>query len=333
MITNNLSKEEILKLVSEEQIYKYYLGDNFSINKSILVPWREKINSIPSLNLFYSSNGTLLWKDHSYSEVGNVFQFVMKFNNCNYFEALKKIQYDIIINSNHNPGSLSNNQNNLRNIKRLPDINRKQEIKRIIHESKDWGIKDLTWWKDQGISRETLDLFNISNGDKVFYNGKLWLTSSIYNPIYIYSQDSTIKIYRPLMPKGKRFLGNMKNSTILGLNLIPDNYNELIILGKAYKDCASIWENNKIKSICKAGESCYWTTEDIERIKKKSTKLILLGDFDYTGVMIVNKAKRDFNLPYIFMSTNRHERRLDYTDSVLKNGIEFTVNKLNQLIK
>ena len=329
MIDNNYSSEQILSTVSEEQIYKYYLGSNFCINRTIKTPWR--VDELPSFNLFYSDANALLWQDHSYNETGNVFKFVMKLNNCTYLEALKLVQNEIITNSNYNPGYLSNSQSDSRINKRLPGTNRKEEFK-LTYESKDWGIKDLTWWKNQGISRETLDLFNINNASKVFYNGKLWLVSSIYNPIYIYSQDSTIKIYRPLMPKGKRFLGNMKNSTILGLDLIPDNYKELIILGKAYKDCASIWENNKIKAICKAGESCYWTKEDIERIKKKSTKLVLLGDFDYTGIMVVNKAKRDFKLPYVFMSTNRHERRIDYTDSILINGIPNTVLKLKKLL-
>jgi 5S rRNA maturation endonuclease (ribonuclease M5) len=331
MITNNLSKEEILKLVSEEQIYKYYLGDNFGINKSILVPWREKINSIPSLNLFYSSNGTLLWKDHSYSEVGNVFQFVMKFNNCNYFEALKKIQDGIGIICGNNISNKFLGNNNLYQVKQPKEIIKKET--KIEYTKKEWRLNEYSWWKSQGISDFTINKFNINLADKVYINDKLKIIGSRHNPVYIYTQNERYRIYIPLNPKGRRWYGNMKSEDLQGLEFIPDNYNELILLIKSYKDNASVWENSGIKCVNKPGETYTWTKEDIDKIKIKSTNLLYLGDFDYAGIKTAQKLKREFGINPIFLSTNRFERREDYTDSILIRGVEKTKEKLKELIK
>lgn len=320
----------ILDRINEEDIYERYLGDNFIIGRSIKVPWRKDDTS--SFSLFYNENNKLLWKDHAYNKAGNVFQFVQNYFNLNFSQTLKKIKHELLSNNSSNGNSIYNN-NPISNINRqlYSPINKSKA--QITFQPKPFSKKEIEWWKDQGISTNGLERFKVISAEKVFYNENLWMTSIVSSPIYLYEKDNKFKIYRPLNVKGYRWSGNMSNSTLLGIDLIPDNYNELILLNKSYKDVISVYENNNIQGICKAGESCYYTKEDIDLIKRKSNKLLYIGDFDYTGIMIANKLKRDFGIKSIFLTTNRHERRLDYTDYFKQFGKELTINKLNTLIK
>jgi len=91
-----ITKELILKKCSQEQIYSHYLG-KYKIGSAMKCPWRE--DRTPSFSLFYNSTGVLLWIDHSYHEIGNVFQLVQRIFNLRFVETLKKISVDLHLNT------------------------------------------------------------------------------------------------------------------------------------------------------------------------------------------------------------------------------------------
>ena len=56
-----VSKENILRLVSEEEIFRHFLGYDFKIGKTYKSPLREDNN--PSFNVYYNPYGELRFKD------------------------------------------------------------------------------------------------------------------------------------------------------------------------------------------------------------------------------------------------------------------------------
>lgn len=324
-----ISKDYILSRVSPEEIFEYYLNGLYCIGKTIPAPYRK--DSTPSFALFYHSNGTLLYKDYARNKTGDCIEFVKTLFKLDTLTALKKVRHDILRDNNFGSSfySTSDRSNN------LPKYHNKAKTKtsfQISYKEKEFEKQETEYWKRYGISLDTLKLYGVKCIKYVYYNSRLWMESSAHSPIYIYQIQDQIKIYKPLTLKGYKWSGNMKSYTLLGIDLIPDGYNDLIILTKGYKDVMSIYENSGYYAVCKAGESCYWREDDIQRVHKKSKKLIYLGDFDYTGLMIANRLHREFNIPRIFLTTDRKSKRLDYSDFYLNFGKEKVVQRLNQLI-
>lgn len=319
---NNLSKEDILKFVSEESIYLKYIG-YLPVNKSISNPLRKDLT--PSFSLFYANNGKLLWKDHSYNETGDCFNFVMKLFNLNFKESLLKIYTDVLLTDNFL--NSTNNKDSTRNNKRLYRHNNKTSPQ-ISIQYKSFQKQEYQWWKVQGISEATLEKFNTKLADKVYINGFLKIISTRYNPCYVYTEGSKYRLYLPLNSKGKRWYGNMDSSCIQGLEYIPNNCDSLILIQKSYKDLMAIYEQLNIHGVCKPGEGYKWFPEDIQKVKQKSNLIVSNLDFDYCGIHNANDLKKNYNIPYIFMSNSRNQKRNDYTDNFRLFGKQYADTKL-----
>jgi len=319
---NNLSKEDVLKLVSEESIYLKYIG-HLPINKSISNPLRR--DTTPSFSLFYADNGKLLWKDHSYNDVGDCFNFVMKLFNLNFKESLLKIYTDAL-SINSFPNS-ADNKNSTGSSKGLHRHNNKTGSQ-ISIQFKSFQNQEYKWFAEQGISPNTLEKFNVRLADKVYINGFLKIISTRSNPCYVYTQDSKYRLYLPLNPKGKRWYGNMSSDCIQGLGYIPDNCNAIILIQKSYKDLMAINEQLGLYGVCKPGEGYKWLLGDIQKIKQKSNLIVSNLDFDYCGVHNANNLKKNYSIPYIFMSNLRNQKRNDYTDNFRLFGKQYADTKL-----
>jgi len=73
-LTNQITKEDILKQYTEYEIFKYYVGD-FEVGQNIRSPLR-KDDSCPSFNIFYSKRyNCLLFKDFAGKEEILLFLF------------------------------------------------------------------------------------------------------------------------------------------------------------------------------------------------------------------------------------------------------------------
>lgn len=321
---NYLSKEDLLKVISQEDIYRYYLG-SLPINKSISSPYRKDLT--PSFSLFYSNNGRLIFKDYAYNETGDCFTFVMKLFNISFKESLIKIQKDVI---HKNISGITNTKVNLEYNKRLyPSYNKRQT--EITIQQRDFQKQDLEYWIKYNINEDILQLLNIKVADKVYYNSKLWRVYSKYNPIYVYpANDNLLKLYFPLADKAKKWSGTVKSDYIYHLDLLPDNYNELIILTKAVKDVGTLYSLG-YKGICFSSESVLLNQDLLDKIHLKSYKIFGLYDNDMTGLNQIANLKK-FNIPGCTIEENINSKRLDVSDFFMNYGKERTEEKIKELL-
>ena len=161
----NLS-EYILDNINEIDIYQYYL------NKKIKhIPFKSQSpfhkDEHPSFSLF-SKDNHILWKDFTLGTTGNVFTFIMKLYNLNYFDSLKKINEDLIIKQISNI-IIKQKCNTIKNIE-------KSKIDLVFYYFKDKEIPKSYWnyWnKYKVITKEILDKNNVRCPKYVYLNNNL----------------------------------------------------------------------------------------------------------------------------------------------------------------
>ena len=90
-----ISREDILKHVTQERIYGFYLGEQITTLGVYHSPLRE--DNIPSFALFFHrvEPNILMFKDFATGDCGDFVAMVRKLFNLSYSEALEKVAFDL----------------------------------------------------------------------------------------------------------------------------------------------------------------------------------------------------------------------------------------------
>jgi len=90
-----ITKEDILKHVTQEDVFSYYLKDDASNLGVFHSPLRD--DNIPSFALYFhrDERNVIMFRDFATNDTGDFVVLVMKMFNVNYPEALKKIAFDL----------------------------------------------------------------------------------------------------------------------------------------------------------------------------------------------------------------------------------------------
>jgi len=214
-----VTKKEILKYVRSEDIFRYYLGFNYEINKLYLSPLREDHN--PSFNLFYHGD-ELFYKDFGHS-TGDCIMFVSNLYNISYFDTIK------LINDNFSLGFPIPSYNKI--------ISKNKVIKNYIPSGSDidtyfqikarkFTKKDLSYWSNYELEPSDLKgkVYSVS---KLYKNGYLFKSYKDDELAFAYVKDNRIKIYQP--ESRYKFLSTLKADDIMGLDCLSFKDNFLII--------------------------------------------------------------------------------------------------------
>ena len=175
-----LSKENILKETSEEEIMRHYLGFDFRIGRMYNSPFRD--DNVPSFNVYYSEYQELRFKDFNGSQ-GTCFDLVMLMNNCNFYNALLDI--------NDKLGLCLAGKNNERKVS-YKDFKAEIIDKKCLIQFKPQQFTDLDikYWNNYGISVNTLKHFNVYSAKFVFLNKQLLFKYNNNSPIYCYKFEN-----------------------------------------------------------------------------------------------------------------------------------------------
>ena len=281
MIESNpeINKDLIFSKLSVEYIYSHYLGNNYKVGKAISSPWRKDRN--PSFVLFYSNTSELLWIDFGRSESGDVIEFVKRLFNLDYIKSLQKIYSDFNLGktTNNNLFKLTNNNNFINNI--IKD--NPKEFKDI---QRDFNNIDLQYWKEYGWNIAMLNYYEITCVEKLYVDDNIrWLHSNA-NPIYKFTDQGSIKYYRPKSPKHSRWLGN-KSNIIQGWTQLPQGNIDNLIITKSRKDIGTLLTLGYY-SIAPISEGYRFSKDQIDSISKKAIKKYILMDNDRCGHSQVN---------------------------------------------
>jgi len=308
-----LTQKDILEKISEYNIFTKYLGE-FKIGYIYNSPLRDDAN--PSFGIFTSKKtGSLLYKDLSSDDCGNVFKFVKKLKNLGTYAEV----YEEIL-SNFNT-TLDNGLKNTHNPTKAKEKN-------ITVTRKRFNLFDINFWNSFGITVETLKKYNVSAIAKYYVNNEERDTYRLENPIYCYKVFDKFKIYKPFGTKLFKWRSTLGELDIQGFEQLPMN-GDLLVITKSLKDVMVLHEMG-YNAIAPPSESVTIPEQVISNIRNRFKKIVLFYDRDKAGVMYSRKISRLYNLPAIFI--NKKYKTKDISDLVKNIGMQEAKNVFNQMI-
>ena len=251
-------------------------------------------DSKPSFTIFKHRDGTYLYKDFSTGDVGDCFTLLSKMYGLNHGGVCKLIDNDFRLGLSQTKFSAPTKQFVGEHNENLEKDMPSSTTIQI--KSRPWNSKeDKSFWGKYGITCEILKAYNVKAALAVFVNGDLAVESNKYNPIYSYDfGDGRMKIYQPY--------------------------------SKTYK-----WLSNT--SSTPSSESCIIPDDVVSMLYSRYARIIILYDFDRTGVSFANKHRKLYGFEYLFITNGRfgtfdYEVK-DFSDFIAK----FGTRKASELIE
>lgn len=325
-ILEYVSKENIFKYITSEDIFDKYLG--FS-QKNIMFKSPLRNDKQPTCKLFIGRKGQLLYIDFGEpNSVCDGIGFVQKMYNLTFEEALNKIAFDM--NLPLGIKGLIHTDIKPINTKELNIIKKENKSSELLVKTRRYEDYDFNYWNQFGINLETLKLFNVYPVHVVYKNNKTVWINKKDNPIYCYRfKNNKKKCYRPLEPNKRfKFITSSEiGSIIQGYDQLP-NTGEVLIITKSLKDIMCLYELG-YASIAPNGEAYNITTELIQELKQRFKHIFILYDNDIAGINNAEYLSTVYNLPTIYLPFGDQK---DISDYHKKYGREKSLNLLNHLI-
>lgn len=323
----HLTKDLVLRHVSEYQIFKFYCKNFIELNKRLCSDLR--IDNKPSCCIKMYNNG-LYYKDFGTDESYNCFSYIrqymkIKFNqDLNFNEILKVIINDL--------GLIKK----IDNKKLIPSLNYvglpdKFENKNTVIKIKrrNWNYEDI-YWDQYYLTKDILCFYGvipISNYWISKNNSELFLAYSEKkdDPAYSYEHGNGLrKILRPYDIDNK-WISNLPRNIFSGWQQL-DKIADLLIVTKSLKDCM-VWRLFNINAISPQSESIFLNENQFDLLKLRFKKIIINYDNDVQGLKSMDKFSNQFNIDKLIIPEYK-----DISDYIKYQGYDKTKNLINNII-
>lgn len=285
-VEDNITLDKILSLVNDYYIYCYYLGKEIKVNKPISSPLRK--DNHPSWSLYRNKKGILVYKDFATGESGNVINLVQLLFELKYHDALKKVWQDIIVKK----------QVSLR--KATDKLELQTDNRNIIQiKRKNYTEKDILFWGQYKITKDTLKLYKVSPISTFWINEVQYYTYTEKEPMYAYSIYDKFKIYRPYSKRLEKWRNNCTSYDIQGLEQLCEK-GDLLIITKSLKDVMVLHELG-YNAIAPQSEVSSIPKIIMDHLKIRFKNIIILFDYDEGGIQGSNKLSEKYSIPHTFI--------------------------------
>lgn len=312
--TKNLiekSVSNLLTLITEFDIYRFYLGEEFCIGCNLHSPLRDNDRN-PSFSVF-NSNNSLRWKDFGTGKSGDFIEFVKLKFNLSFKQALDKVYNDLTsIKSQSVPYYL------------FPGIQPKREIK---VKKRDFTRFDLEYWSSFGINQQILNKYEVSALQKYWLieGNKEMVFNSIKNiSVYCYHFGSyKYRLYSPFN-KDFKWITNAGSEILQGWNQLSIK-GEKLILSKSLKDVMTL-NSLGFEAVAPQSEHTIIPEDVIIELIRRFEEIIVFFDNDNSGIEASKRYKERYNLKTVFLPDKTAKDISDYykafgeicTKSILK---------------
>ena len=322
-----LDKENILNIVSQDDIMRYYLGFDYIPNKLYLSPLRKEHN--PSFAIYYTSSREPRFKDFNGSQ-GTCFDLVMLLYNVGFYESLQLINKDMRLGLGNGIDSINHNPVTFESF--TSSINKEKPSSLIQFKPQLFTQRDLNYWKKYNIDKNILERYNVFSCKYVFLNKNLIFTYDNNNPVYAYKfANNTVKVYRPLADKRKfKWLSNATSDLLQGYNQLEYRQRVLIIT-KSLKDVMCL-ESIGYEAVALQAETNKMPEQLVVKLKDEYSKFVVLFDNDTAGKhgaeFTASQFGDDAKIVYIPDSF----KCKDISDLMHDHGREVVISFLNDII-
>ncbi len=336
-----ISKNKILKYVTEEQIFALVFGYEPKANTYTTSPFRE--DNSPGCFFSYATSGKLKFVDFSGNlkvknrklisiDCFDAVQIYFKFNN--FYESLKYI-YDRLIKGKEKEIIKQENSKPV-------EIKEKEPVS-IYIDVRPFNKFDRLFWQPYGITKENLiedqvfalEGFCIKNTKKGDFYNKLEDIGYAYTDFY----NNKVKIYRPYQSKnsGRKFTTNCGSNDIGGYKTLK-KVGERLIIAKSYKDYR-VLKNLGYDVVWFQNEGMYPDNEYLEDLSNRFDELIIFFDNDEPGIEAAKKLKDLLNFLFtqnvkiIHLPKSLLKKKVkDPSDFRKKYGEDLLIKTIKQLL-
>lgn len=322
--TKELTEELLFKHLSVYDLWCYYTGiPNIKLGKKYKSPLRKEND--PS-SAFFKANDTILLKDFGYEgKCTNIWSFLKDKYGLSYYKALEQVDSDFNL--------------GYRKRKKVPLIASNAVITQNIPGGETvsiqvkrgaWSDKELKFWTDYHITKETLNLLNIqplkcywiAKGDNIYefcrQKDELLFVFSFGNAFY--------KIYRPESKKMKWY-SNTPSTVLM-------NYDNLDWIGK------NLYITKGMKEVCQLSElkqnvigvqseNSYPDALTMSTLKDRFENIYTIFDIDKAGLIASKKYQDKYNTIPIYLSQNY---LLENIKDLAEIGKKEGLNKIKEII-
>lgn len=309
----------IYSKISDYDIYRYYIGQEFVIGKAFCNPFRRDRN--PSMCIYVGQGGHLFHRDYADERYrGGVFDLVaMIHGSLNYDSALRKVAHDFgIVDETSQDYKLITSQYT------KPVIDMKRHALIQVHTRK-WEKADLAYWEQYGITLEHLRAEEI-------YCVKQWSLNRQRKHIapgelcFAYRYNEGFKIYYPTRSKDDgKWTSNITTAMVENLEALKGATKVLITKSKKDRMVLSRYFPT-VLSVQNESRSCF-TEEFLTALEGKEVWINF--DSDEPGVKNCKIITEEFgykyiNIPKVYMPIK------DFADLYKDHGEKPIVDYLKQ---
>jgi hypothetical protein len=322
--------DEILKKVSERQLWMYYCRNFDGTDKPFLSELYNDKN--PDCRIFKNSyDNKLLYKDFGDGgKVYDIVQYVMVKYGCTFRECIDIIANDFNIRKSR---IIVNRAIKVSSVDELLVMAPKTKIDIV---SQPFTIADYNYWNQYHIPLELLDEYNVFSAKYIhLYKGDRVITFAYAksNPIYAYrfvdeeTREYNYKVYRPLEPdKRYKWMFSGKAVDIEGYDQLRLS-GDLLILTKSLKDCM-VYRLLGYDAISLQGETNKLSNDIVNKIRRRFDRILVNYDNDEEGVRGSIRLREEHGFKYFFVDETK-----DVSDYVKKYGLENTKRMIEGKIR
>lgn len=269
----HLHSEEILKKITEFDIFKYYCSTFKSTERKFCSELRE--DRTPSVSIKALDNGRLWYKDFGYPDHSfDCFSYIRAKYGCTFKEALHLIDNDFGL------GLSSFKTNGIYSMgfigmhsKEQPEV--KPEVK-IKIRARRWEEKDKKFWSKFKISKKTLLKFDVRPIDHYWINYHIFDCSLSY----AYQLNGRYKIYSP--HDKVKWISNTRSGNVQGWTQLPAKGN-FVVLTSSLKDVMCLYELG-LYAVALQSEMQMPAEEFIKALQKRFEEVIIFYDNDFNSI-------------------------------------------------
>jgi len=310
------------------RVFEHFFGETVR-KKLFLNPFRGDSNPSCHLYLHKESAGDRFYmKDYGSSEwSGDCFSIAGKIFNLNtrtsFVEILKKIDSEMglcIFTETPNQYSQSN--------WRAQEITKSKEESVVSFSPtyKDFLSEDIEFWSQYGISRTTLNTYNVRSVYNCKFKKENGKEYTVYGgkkkPVfaYLFNQGKGIKLYMPKSPVRFLYAGKLPKPYIFGWEQLPQNGDHVFITG-GEKDVLSLAAHG-FSAISLNSETAHLQSSMIEELSKRFNHIVFLYDCDETGkresLLRVGEWKEKYKTSRVLLPLSGEKTSKDISDFFLE---------------
>lgn len=315
-----LTKKELLKHISPEQIFSFYSQEDITLKRVIKSPLRKESN--PSFGYFLNEDGEMCFNDFVLGG-GDCIKFIELLYGLNHFEALSRIVIDFNLQNIFYHKELDDNTSKTTSDLKIQIKNKNTTV--INKKRRDWKKHDIEFWKQFGITISTLINYRVEPIEYFFLNDNPFLADK-YSYVFIENKDNkeTYKIYQPYS-KTTKWLSNNDVSVWQGWEQAMKSNSEDLFITSSLKDVMSLKDCLNLTALSLQSEGATPKEQVISTLQNKFENIYILYDNDFDketnwGQLHAKRLFEKYNFNNLIIPSQFKSK--DFSDLVKNYGVD-----------